>query len=244
MWAGIDFALVWNSLPELMHGLALTLELTVITIFGGIALAVPLGILRAQAPKPVSAVIWAYTYFFRGTPMLVQLFLIYYGLAEFKFIRASFLWEFLREGFWCSLIAFTVNTAAYTTEIVAGAIKNVRFEDIEAAKSLGMSWALRMRRIVLPQALRIMLPAYVNEVVFILQSTSLASLVTLLDLTGVARVIIARTYSPYELFISIGLIYLGLTYLLLAAFGQWERHLYRHLADRDALANDGALVLR
>jgi len=172
--------------------------------------------------------IWAYTYFFRGTPLLIQLFLIYYGLAQFKAIRTSFLWPLLREGYWCCLIAFTLNTVAYTIEIIAGAIRNVPHTDIEAAKSMGMSQWLILRRITIPVAIRIMFPAYTNEVVFILQSTSLASLVTVLDLTGIARVIIARTFSPYELFITIALIYLGLTYLTLWGFRKIEGHLYRH----------------
>ena len=133
--------------------------------------------------------IWAYTYFFRGTPMLIQLFLIYYGLAQFKEIRGSFLWPILREGYWCCLIAFTLNTAAYTIEIIAGAIRNVPHTDVEAALAMGMSRFTAMRRIVLPVALRILFPAYTNEVIFVLQSTSLASLVTVLDLTGIARVI-------------------------------------------------------
>ncbi len=229
MLGGFDFDLIWRSLPELAGGLVLTIQLTILTILCGIILAVPLGVLRASPRKRFYVPIWAYTYFFRGTPMLIQLFLIYYGLAQFKFIRASILWPMLREGYWCCLIAFTLNTAAYTIEIIAGAIRNVPHTDIEAAKSMGMSPWLVMRRITLPIALRIMFPAYTNEVIFILQSTSLASLVTVLDLTGVARVIIARTFSPYEIFITIALIYLGLTYATLWVFRKFESHLYRHM---------------
>lgn len=229
MLGGFDFDLIWRSLPELAGGLVLTIQLTILTILCGIIVAVPLGVLRASPRKRFYGPIWAYTYFFRGTPMLIQLFLIYYGLAQFKFIRASILWPMLREGYWCCLIAFTLNTAAYTIEIIAGAIRNVPHTDIEAAKSMGMSPWLVMRRITLPIALRIMFPAYTNEVIFILQSTSLASLVTVLDLTGVARVIIARTFSPYEIFITIALIYLGLTYATLWVFRKFEGHLYRHM---------------
>lgn len=243
MEGGVDFALIGRSLPDLIGGLALTIELTAITILGGILLSVPLGILRASRFTWVSRAIWVYTYFFRGTPMLIQLFLIYYGLAEFKFIKASPLWPFLREGYWCCLIAFTLNTAAYTIEIVAGAIRNVPHEDVETAKALGMSGWLRLRRIVLPVAFRIMLPAYTNEVIFILQSTSLASLVTVLDLTGAARVIIARTFAPYELFVTIALIYLALTYLMLWGFRKLEGRWYRHLGTAP-VARDAELALR
>jgi arginine/ornithine transport system permease protein len=243
MVAGVDFALIWRSLPDLIGGLALTIELTALTIVGGIVLAVPLGMLRASRFTWASRAIWVYTYFFRGTPMLIQLFLIYYGLAEFKAVKASPLWPFLREGYWCCLISFTLNTAAYTIEIVAGAIRNVPAEDIETAKALGMSPGLRMRRIVLPVAFRIMLPAYTNEVIFILQSTALASLVTVLDLTGAARVIIARTFAPYELFVTIGLMYLAMTYLLLWGFRRLEGRWYRHLGTAP-MARDAELALR
>src|SRR5947208_2332784 len=122
MESGFDFALIGRSLPDLIQGLGLTIQLTVITVLGGIMLAVPLGILRASRIRWASRAIWVYTYFFRGTPMLIQLFLIYYGLSEFKVIRASAAWPFLREGYWCCLLAFTLNTAAYTIEIVSGAI--------------------------------------------------------------------------------------------------------------------------
>jgi arginine/ornithine transport system permease protein len=240
---GIDFGLIWRSLPDLAGGLVVTIQLTAVTILGGIGLAVPLGILRASRFKWISRAIWVYTYFFRGTPMLIQLFLIYYGLAEFKLIKTSPLWPFLREGYWCCLLAFILNTAAYTIEIVAGAIRNVPHEDIETAKALGMSDWTRMRRIVLPVAFRIMLPAYTNEVIFILQSTSLASLVTVLDLTGAARVIIARTFAPYELFVTIALIYLGLTYLMLWGFRRLEGRWYRHLGTAP-VARDAELALR
>jgi arginine/ornithine transport system permease protein len=229
MLGPFDVAVVWNSIPELASGLLVTLQLTVLTVVGGIVLSVPLGIIRTSRNPYVSGPIWAYTYFFRGTPMLIQLFLIYYGLAQFKAIRASGLWFILREGYWCCLLAFTLNTAAYTIEIIAGAIRNVPHADIEAARAMGMSPITTMRRITLPIAVRILFPAYTNEVVFILQSTSLASLVTVMDLTGVARVIIARTFSPYELFITIGLVYLALTYLTLMLFRQAENRLYRHL---------------
>lgn len=244
MFSGIDFEIIWRSLPDLWTGSVVTIQLTVLTALAGIILAVPLGVLRASRYHTASRLIWGYTYFFRGTPMLVQLFLIYYGLAEFKLIRASMLWPFLSQGYWCCVLAFTLNTTAYTIEIVAGAIRNVPAGDIEAAKSMGMSGWTRMTRIVLPVAFRTMLPSYTNEVVFILQSTSLASLVTVLDLTGAARVIIARTFATYELFITIGLIYLVLTYLMLWGFRRLERRWYRHLDRMPTLQGDAALVLR
>ena len=204
MLGPLDLNLIWTSLPDLFSGLVVTLQLTVLTVIGGILLSVPLGVLRTSPNRFISGPIWAYTYFFRGTPMLIQLFLIYYGLAQFKAVRSSGLWFILRDGYWCCLIAFTLNTAAYTIEIIAGALRNVPLGDIEAARAMGMSPFTILRRIKFPIALRILFPAYTNEVVFILQSTSLASLVTVMDLTGAARVVIARTFAPYEMFITIG----------------------------------------
>jgi His/Glu/Gln/Arg/opine family amino acid ABC transporter permease subunit len=241
-----DFPLIWNSLPDLLgHGLVLTIQLTVLSVLAGLCLAVPLGILRASRNPWISKPIYVYTYIFRGTPLLIQLFLIYYGFGQFRWIKGTFLWDFLREGFWCCLIAFTLNTAAYTTEILRGAIQNVSHGEVEAARAIGMSRFTVLRRIILPQAFRIMLPAYSNEVVLMLQATSIASLVTLLELTGVARVIIARTFAPYELFITIALIYLALTYGIIWLFKKWEQHLMRHLGERPADApEEGALVTR
>ena len=242
MLGPFDFELIARSLPELFSGLLVTLQLTVLTVIGGILISLPLGVLRTSRNAWVSGPIWAYTYFFRGTPMLVQLFLIYYGLAQFKAVRSSGLWFILREGYWCCLIAFVLNTAAYTIEIVAGALRNVPLGDIEAARAMGMSPFTILRRITFPIALRILFPAYTNEVVFILQSTSLASLVTVMDLTGVARVIIARTFSPYEMFITIGVIYLALTYLTLWGFRGIEGHLYRHLRSRKEAVSEAPLL--
>ncbi|HEX9449197.1 MAG TPA: ABC transporter permease [Dongiaceae bacterium] len=240
-----DFPLIWQSLPSLLNGLVLTVQLTVISVPIGLCLALPLGIIRASSNSWVSRLIYLYTYVFRGTPLLIQLFLIYYGLAQFAVIKSSFLWVFLREGYWCSLLAFVLNTAAYTTEIIRGAIQNVSFGEVEAARAIGMSRGLVLRRVVLPQAFRIMLPAYSNEVVLMLQATSVASLVTVMDLTGTARVIIAKSFAPYELFITIALMYLTITYGIIWLFKIWERHLMRHLGDRPVAAmEEGALVVR
>src|SRR5260221_2190494 len=240
-----DFPLIWQSLPSLLHGLVLTVQLTVISVPIGLCLPLPLGIIRASSNSWVSRLIYLYTYVFRGTPLLIQLFLIYYGLAQFAVIKSSFLWVFLREGYWCSLLAFVLNTAAYTTEIIRGAIQNVSFGEVEAARAIGMSRGLVLRRVVLPQDFRIMLPAYSNEVVLMLQATSVASLVTVMDLTGTARVIIAKSFAPYELFITIALMYLTITYGIIWLFKIWERHLMRHLGDRPVAAmEEGALVVR
>jgi His/Glu/Gln/Arg/opine family amino acid ABC transporter permease subunit len=240
-----DFALILTSLPDLFHGLLLTLQLTAISVPVGLCLALPLGIVRASGDSWASRLIYGYTYLFRGTPLLIQLYMIYYGLAQFGAIKSSFLWVFLREGYWCSLLAFVLNTAAYTTEIIRGAIQNVPFGEVEAARAIGMSRGLVLRRVVLPQAFRIMLPAYSNEVVLMLQATSIASLVTVMDLTGAARVIIAKTFAPYELFLTIAAMYLAVTYFIIWLFNIWERRLMRHLGERPSAGLDeGALAAR
>jgi octopine/nopaline transport system permease protein len=224
----MDLFAVWHNVPELAAGLAMTIQLTVLSVAVGLCLAVPLGVLRTVNNRWIKGPIYLYTYIFRGTPLLIQLFLIYYGLAQFEWLRSTFLWDFLREGFWCCIIAFSLNTAAYTTEILRGAIQNVPIGEIEAAQASGMSRLQMLRRIVLPQAFRIMLPAYSNEVIMMMQATSLASLVTVLELTGSARVIIAQNFAPYEVFVTIGLLYLLFTYGLLWLFRRWEGHLMRY----------------
>jgi polar amino acid transport system permease protein len=172
---------------------------------------------------------YSYIFVFRGTPLLVQIFLVYYGLGQFQAVRASALWPILREPYWCAIIAFALNTGAYTAEILRGAIGAVPVGEVEAAKAFGMSRTLSLRRIILPRALRIALPAYGNEVILMLKGSALASTITLLDLTGMARTIIARTYMPVEIFLAAGLIYLAITFVFVQLFRLLERRLSRHL---------------
>ena len=160
----------------------------------------------------------------------MQIFLVYYGLGQFEGVRASALWPILREPYWCAIIAFALNTGAYTAEILRGAIQAVPVGEVEAAKAFGMSRALSLRRIILPRAVRIALPAYGNEVILMLKGSALASTITLLDLTGMARTIIARTYMPVEIFLAAGLIYLAITFVFVQLFRLLERRLSRHVA--------------
>jgi octopine/nopaline transport system permease protein len=237
----VDLGAVSRNLPELANGLGVTLQLTVISVIVGLCLAVPLAVLRTSDDRWIATPIYVYTYVFRGTPLLIQLFFIYYGLAQFEWIRSTVLWSILSKGFWCCIIGLSLNTAAYTTEILRGAIENVPEGEIEAAHALGMSRSLALRRVILPQAVRIMLPAYSNEVILIMQATSLASLVTVLELTGRARLIIAQTFSPYEIFSAIALVYLLMTYGLIWLFRKWEARLMRH---RPASSDYDSLMTR
>jgi His/Glu/Gln/Arg/opine family amino acid ABC transporter permease subunit len=237
-----DYVLIFNSLPELFRGLLMTLQLVIISLAIGFCLTIPLALLRVSKNPWVWMPVYGYTYFFRGTPLIVQLFLIYYGLGQFDWIKETVLWSFFREAYWCCLTAFTLNTTAYSTEILRGAIQNVPHGEIEAARACGMSKWLLYRRIVLPRAFRTMLPAYSNEVISMLQASAIASVVTLMDLTGVARVIIARTFAPYEIFITIAVIYLAITYLIDFGFRGVEHRLSGHLRDRPSGAAKAALI--
>lgn len=207
-----------NALPQLLGGAVLTLELLALSVLLGLLIAVPMALARLSATRWWRWPATAYVFFFRGTPLLVQLFLIYYGLAQFEAVRQGPLWPFLREAYWCALLAFTLNTSAYTAEILRGAIQAVPVGQIEAAKAVGMHWSLRFRRIIWPQAVRVGLPAYSNEVILLLKTTSLASTVTLMDLTGVARTLASETYLTVEMLTTAGLVYMVIAFILSRIF--------------------------
>jgi arginine/ornithine transport system permease protein len=224
-----------ESLPLYMSGLWVTLQLLVLALLIGLAAALPLAMLRTLPSPWLWRPVWGFTYVIRGTPLLVQLFLLYYGLAQFAVVRASPLWPWLSSAWFCAVAAFSINTAAYTTEILAGAMRAVPAGEIEAARSLGMSRLMLYRRIVLPSAFRRALPAYGNEVVLMLHGTSLASVVTLLDLTGSAREVNARYYAPFEAFITAAVFYLGVTLIVVALFHQAERRWLQPMLGRSAV---------
>ena len=225
--------LIWDSLPRLFEGTVLTIEITAISVVIGLLAAVPLAMLRLSYNPLLWMPVYGYIFYFRGTPFIVQLFLIYYGSGQFsETLQAWGLWVFFREAYFCAILALTLNTAAYTAEIFRGAILGVPFGEIEAARACGMSRGLLYRRIILPKAFRIALPAYSNEVVFLLQTTSIVSIIALMDITGVARVIIARSFEPYKLFFVAAIFYLVMTYGVLFVFKKVEFWLSGHLRDR------------
>lgn len=222
----------WNVIiehyPRLLEGAWLTLELVLLSGFAGLMLAVPLALMRVSTKPWVQALPYAYIFFFRGTPLLIQIFLVYNGASQFEVIKNSFLWPILREPYWCAIITFALHTAAYIAELLRGAIQSIPKGEIEAAKALGMSYPLMLRRIILPRAFGIMMPAYGNEVILMLKGSALASTITLLDLTGMARTIIARTYTPLEIFLAAGVIYLIISALLILLFRFLEKRFNRH----------------
>lgn len=221
----MNWEVIYKYLPKLFDGAILTLELVGIAVIAGLILAIPLGIARSSKHLAVRALPYSYIFFFRGTPLLVQLFLVYYGLSQFDAVKQSALWPYLRDPYWCAVLTMTLHTAAYIAEILRGAIQNVPPGEIEAARALGMSRAQAMLYIILPRAARIGLPAYSNEVILMLKASALASTVTLLELTGMARTIIARTYLPVEIFFAAGMFYLVIAFVLVRAFRLLERWL-------------------
>ncbi|AXK40750.1 ABC transporter permease [Crenobacter cavernae] len=240
----IDLKLILENLPSFFggaygepvlstsDGLIMTFQLLGLSLLLGLALSVPLALMRVSKKKWLAWPVWIYTYVFRGTPMLVQLFIFYYGLSQFDAVRDSWAWNYLQEAYFCAILAFTLNTAAYTTEIIAGQIRNTYYGEIEAAKAVGMGRWLMMRRIVIPSALRRALPAYSNEVIMMLHGTSIAGLVTLADLTGVARRLYADSYQPFEPFLMAGAMYLSFTFLFVWLFKRLEGRYLAYLAPR------------
>ncbi len=230
-----DFDLIVQYFPKLLSGAWLTIELIALSLAIGLLLAVPTALMRVSNNFALKSISLGYVFYFRGTPLLIQIFLIYYGLSQFSFVTDGPLWPYLREPYICAIIAFALNTGAYTAEILRGAIQAVPMGEVEAARAFGMSTPMMFRRVILPRAMRIGWPAYGNEVIFMIKGSALASTITLLDLTGMARTVIAKTYAPVEIFLAAGIIYWVIINVLMASFRIAERRFNRYLgqtADR------------
>jgi octopine/nopaline transport system permease protein len=206
--------LMIESLPRLINATKLTIQLTLLSLFFGIFVGAFFAVLRTSNNKFFYYISYYYSYIFRGTPLLVQIFIIYFGLGQVEWIRESFLWIFLKEPYSCAILAFTLNTGAYTSEIFRSAFETINKGITEAAESLGLNKKNIFFKIKLPIAIKQSLPAYGNEMILMLKGTSLASTVTLLDLTGVAKHIISTTFRPVEVFIVAGSIYLLMTFII------------------------------
>jgi len=228
----MDFTIILENIDLYLEGALTTIQLVSASLLLGFLLALPVAGMRSSSLKPVRLLAWLYIYIFRGTPMLVQLFVIYYGFGQLDAIRNSFAWPFFQEAYWCALLAFTLNTAAYTAEIIRGAIQLTPVGELEAAKALGMSHWKMVRRILLPSAFRRALPAYSNEVIFMLHGSAVAGIITLVDITGAARIINARYYNPFEAYITAALFYMALTFVLVWLFRQLENRWLAHLRPR------------
>jgi octopine/nopaline transport system permease protein len=217
----MNFELMAESLPKLIAGVPITLSLVAGSLALGFVFAVILAQMRLSRNPVLSKLAYAYVYVFRSTPLLVQIFLIYYGSGQFReSLEGVGLWFFLREPYFCAILALTMNTAAYTSEIIRGGIQSVPWGQLEAGRAVGMSGVTLFRRIVFPVAIRQALPAYGNEIILMVKSTSLASTITILEITGIAKKIIATTYATIEVFIIAGAIYLSINFIVTRGI-QW-----------------------
>ena len=210
----MDFELMINSFPKLLNATVVTLKLLSLSLFFGLFIGLFFAVMRMSKNLIINKFSYGYSYVFRGTPLLVQIFIIYFGFGQIEFIRNSILWIILKEPYWCAIIAFALNTGAYTSEILRSAFQTIKKGYIEAGKSLGISSKIIFYKIQIPIAIRQSLPAYGNEIILMLKGTSLASTVTLMDLTGVAKYIISTTFKPIEVFIVAGSIYLFMTFII------------------------------
>ncbi|TAG32343.1 MAG: ABC transporter permease [Polaromonas sp.] len=229
----MDWRVIADSLPLYATGIRTTLVLLVISLASSFVLAIPLAIARVSANPWVAKPVWLYTYILRGTPLLVQLFIIYHGLAQFEAVRESMAWVLLKNAWFCAWLAFTLNSTAYTTEIFAGALKATSVGEIEAARSYGLGGFKLYSRILLPSALRRALPQYSNEVVGLMHATAIASTVTLVDITRVARDVNANHLLVTESFGVAAIIYFLLTFMLVGIFKGLERRFLRHLRPQE-----------
>ena len=210
----MDIELMVNSFPKLLSASLITLKLLSASLIVGLFIGLLFAILRLNKNIFINKFAYGYSYLFRGTPLLVQIFIIYYGLGNIEYLRTTFLWVILKEPYWCAIIAFSLNTGAYTSEILRSAFQTIKPGIIEAGKSLGIPSKIIFYKIQIPIAIRQSLPAYGNEIILMLKGTSLASTVTLMDLTGVAKYIISTTFKPIEIFIVAGGIYLFMTFVV------------------------------
>lgn len=214
-----------NAIPKLWEGAQLTLELVGRSVVFGLLLAIPVGIARSSKKWYIRVIPSTYVFLIRGTPLLLQLFFVYYVLAQLPIVRDSFLWPYLRKPYWCALLALTLHTAAYISEIIRGSIKTIPQGEIEAAQALGMNRLQTLLYIILPRAARIGLPAYGNEVILMLKASALASTITLMELMGAAKYIVSRNYMALEMYFVAGIFYLALSFGLVIIFRVIENSL-------------------
>lgn len=212
-----------------LGGLWTTLKLLAGCVFFGFLISVPMAVARNSRIAAIKRAVWFFTYVIRGTPLLLQMYLIYYGLSQFSAVRESFAWVALSNPMFCAMAALIINTVGYTTEIFAGAIRGLPYGEIEAAYAYGMNRFTIIRRIILPAALRTSLPAYSNEVIMMLHSTSLVSTITLMDLTGAASKIYSTYYLPFQAFMLAALVYMVITYMMVRGFrfAEWRYLAYQ-----------------
>jgi octopine/nopaline transport system permease protein len=239
----MDWTFTYETFLSLIVAIPLTLQLAASSIALGAVLALGLALMRLSGVWPLDWLARLYVFVFRGTPLLVQIFLIYYGLGQFSEVRHSIVWPFLRDPYWCAVLALMLNTAAYSSEIIRGGLQSVPFGQVEAARACGMSRFMLFRRVTLPLAIRQALPGYGNEMISMVKATSLASIITLMEITGVAAKIISDTYRAIEVFVVAGAIYLLINFVLtrLVAMAEYHLNAAQRPAPQPKLSPEGRL---
>mgnify|MGYP006288543191 FL=1 len=224
----MDLGFLVEITPRLAAGVPTTLLLVAQSLVLGFALAVVIALIRLGPSRPAAGVAYGFVYVFRATPLLVQLFLIYYGSGQFRpFLEDVGLWFLFRDAWFCAVMALTLNTAAYTSEIIRGGLQSVPHGGLEAGRAIGMTRLQLFRRITFPLAIRQALPAYGNEIVLMVKASSLASTITILEITGIAKTIIASSFRPVEVFIVAGAFYLAINFVAVTAVRFFEHRLTR-----------------
>ena len=219
------FELMYESFFKIVQGIPLTLQVVIIATILGFILAILVAVMRISGRGILSIPAYYFVYLIRGTPLLLQLYFVYYGLGQFSFIRESFLWPILREPYWCGIITLTISTGAYSSEIIRGGIMSVSKGYLEASNALGMSKFMTFMKVTLPITFRQALPAYGNELILMVKASSLISIITLMEITGIARTIISKTYAPVEIFLVAGSIYLFINFLIVMSVNFAENRL-------------------
>ncbi|AAK64916.1 ABC transporter permease [Sinorhizobium meliloti] len=226
----MNIGIVFDAIPRMLGGIVMTFQLLLLSLAIGTMIAVLLLLMRISGRWWLSWPAQFYTYVFRGTPILVQIFIVYYGLPQFEWIRESIFWPILRDPFGCAILALSLNTGAYLSEIFRGGVLAVERGLLEAGAALGMSATHRFIYITTPLAIRIALPAYGNEVISLMKSTALASTITLVDMTGIGRTIVAETFAPYQVFLSLAIVYVAITWIIQRSVKRLEVYLGRSTA--------------
>lgn len=226
---GYDPEKVTRYGPRILSGIGVTLQLVVMSVLLGALISIPVAAGRLSTNPVIGGIAFGYSYFFRGTPLLAQTFLVYYGAGQFTdALKAAGLWVFFRDAYFCAVLTFSLNTAAYQAEILAGAIRAVPSGQWQAADSLGLRPFTTMFKIILPQALITALRPYGNEVILMIKASAIASIITVLDLMGQTRYAFSKTYD-LQIYIWAAVIYLVTVEVLRRLWEMMERRLTRHL---------------
>lgn len=225
----MDIELLTKYGPRMLHGLLVTVEIVGISLILGAVLSLPIAAMRMSSSRVLRGLSYAYVYFFRGSPLLAQLFLVYYGAGQMRPILQDIgLWVFFRDAWYCVILVFSLNTAAYQAEILRGGIMGVDKGQAEAAQAMGLGRVVTFFKVILPQALISSLRPYGNEVILMIKGSAIASVVTIFDLMGETKLAFSRTFD-FEIYLIAALMYLIVVEIIRRAWEKMDRRLTRHL---------------